>query len=56
MLLRGERLYEESLGDERKIIEHAIQKFEVALNTQDPLKIKDARNDFREFLDEWDDI
>lgn len=56
LLLRGERLYEESLGDERKIIEHAIQKFEVALNTQDPLKIKDARNDFREFLDEWDDI
>ncbi len=56
LLLRGERLYEESLGDERKIIEHAIQKFEVALNTQDPLKIKDARNNFREFLDEWDDI
>lgn len=56
LLLRGERLYEESLGDERKILEHAIQKFEVALNTQDPLKIKDARNDFREFLDEWDDI
>lgn len=56
LLLRGERLYEESLGDERKIIEHAIQKFEVALNTQDPLKIKDARNDFREFLDEWDDM
>lgn len=56
LLLRGERLYEESLGDERKIIEHAIQKFEVALNTQDPLKIKDARNDFREFLEEWDDI
>lgn len=56
LLLRGERLYEESLGDERKIIEHAIQKFEVALNTQDPLKIKDARNDFREFLEEWDDM
>lgn len=56
LLLRGERIYEESLGDERRIIEHAIQKFEVALNTQDPMKIKEARVDFQRFLEEWDDI
>lgn len=56
LLLRGERIYEESLGDERRIIEHAIQKFEVALNTQDPMKIKEARADFQRFLEEWDDI
>ena len=54
LLLRGERLYEESLGDERKIIEHALQKFELALNTQDPVKIEAARTDFRDFLEEWE--
>ena len=54
LLLRGERLYEESLGDERKIIEHALQRFEMALNTQDPVKIETGRNEFREFLEEWD--
>ena len=54
LLLRGERLYEESLGDERKIIEHALQRFEMALNTQDPVKIEAGRNEFREFLEEWD--
>ena len=55
LLLRGERLYEESLGDERKIVEHALQKFDQALNTQDPAKIEAARGDFRAFLEEWED-
>ena len=54
LLLRGERLYEESLGDERKIVEHALQKFDQALNTQDPAKIEAARGDFRAFLEEWE--
>ncbi len=56
LLLRGERLYEENLGDDRKVIEHALQKFEQALNTQDPPKIEEARKDFREFLEAWEDI
>jgi molecular chaperone HscC len=56
LLLRGERLYEENLGDDRKIVEHAMQKFELALNSQDPVRIEAARSDFREFLEEWDDI
>ncbi len=56
LLLRGERLYEENLGDDRKIVEHALQKFELALNSQDPVKIETARNDFREFLEAWDDL
>lgn len=56
LLLRGERLYEENLGDDRRIIEHALQKFELALNTQDPVKIESARGDFKEFLDEWDEL
>lgn len=56
LLLRGERLYEENLGDDRRIIEHALQKFELALNTQDPVKIESARGDFKEFLDEWEEL
>ena len=48
LLLRGERLYEENLGDDRNVIEHALRKFEAALNTQDPAKIDSARVDFRE--------
>lgn len=56
LLLRGERLYEENLGDDRKVIEHALQKFEQALNTQDPPKIEEARKDFREFLETWEEL
>lgn len=56
LLLRGERLYEENLGEDRRIIEHALQKFELALNTQDPMKIEAARNDFREFLEQWEEL
>lgn len=56
LLLRGERLYEENLGDDRKIVEHALQKFELALNSQDPVKIEAARNDFREFLESWEEL
>ena len=56
LLLRGERLYEENLGNDRKIVEHALQKFEVALNSQDPVRIENARKDFREFLEAWDDL
>lgn len=56
LLLRGERLYEETLGEDRRVIEHALQKFEQALNSQDPMKIEAARVDFKEFLDEWDEL
>lgn len=55
LLLRGERLYEEYLGEDRRVVEHALRKFEHALNTQDPLKIESARVDFKEFLDAWDE-
>lgn len=50
LLLRGERLYEESLGKERKIMEMALQQFEAALNTHDNGKIEEARQEFKEFL------
>ena len=56
LLLRGERLYEENLGDERKIIEHHIMKFEAALDSHDQKKINKQRDDFKEFLDSYEDF
>lgn len=50
LLLKGERLYEESLGNERKIMEMALQQFEAALNTHDNGRIEEARQEFKEFL------
>ena len=35
LLLRGERVYEESLGDKRIFVEQALRKFEQALSTYD---------------------
>lgn len=50
LLLKGERLYEESLGNERKLMEMALQQFEAALNTHDNGKIEEARQEFKQFL------
>lgn len=50
LLLRGERLYEESLGNDRRAVERALQKFDDALNTRDNGKIEEAREEFRIFL------
>lgn len=54
LLVKGERLYEENFGEDRQVIEHYIRKFEQALNSQDPKRIDAAREEFREFLEEWD--
>ena len=54
LLVKGERLYEENFGEDRQVIEHYIRKFEQALNSQDPKRIDAARDEFREFLEEWD--
>ncbi len=53
LLLRGERLYEESLGQDRRIVERALQKFDDALNTRDHGVIEEAREEFREFLKDF---
>lgn len=52
LLLKGERLYEESIGMKRQEIEHHINQFERALNTQDSVEIDTARREFKEYLDE----
>ena len=60
LLFRGERLYEESIGDARRLIYHELQRFEEVLDKQDRTKIEKAREEFREFLDgiedqKWDE-
>ena len=51
LLLRGERVYEESLGEDRLFVESAIRKFEKALNTYDQGVIEEAKEAFKEFLE-----
>ena len=51
LLLRGERVYEESLGDDRMFVERAIRKFEQALNTYDQGIIEEAKEEFKKFLE-----
>lgn len=55
LLLRGERLYEESLGNDRRLVEIALQKFDDALNTRDYAKINEAHEEFRVFLQEFEE-
>ncbi|WP_139902814.1 molecular chaperone HscC [Clostridium thermarum] len=43
VLLKAERLYEESMGDVRRVLEQEITKFESALNSRDKIKIEEAR-------------
>ncbi len=53
LLLRGERLYEESIGDGRMYIEYALRAFEKALDTRDDSVIEGARREFKEFLEDF---
>lgn len=55
LLLRGDRLYEESIGDKRRIIEHELNLFEDILNKQNQTDIKTARERFKEFLDSMEE-
>lgn len=51
LLLRGERLYEEALGDERERINYELNLFEQALKSNDRRKIEEARERLKSFLD-----
>lgn len=53
LLLRGERLYEESIGKDRMRIEYALREFEKALDSREDSVIEGARRDFKEFLEEF---
>ncbi len=55
LLLKGEGLYEESIGMDRIRIEKALQKFEDALNTQNYTIIEGAKKEYKEFLKEMEE-
>ena len=52
LLFRGERMYEEFTGEDRKIIGEALTQFELILNKQDKAMIEQARKELKEVLDE----
>lgn len=54
LLLRGERIYEESIGEKRHAVEHALYQFEKALNTYDSGIIETAKREFQTLLDDID--
>lgn len=53
LLLKGERIYEESVGRQRMEIEYALREFEKALDTREDSVIEGARRDFKEFLEDF---
>jgi len=55
VLLRAERMYEESLGDRRKRLDHYITAFEAALEKGDHDEIMDAREALNDILEEEDE-
>lgn len=54
VLLRAERMYEECLGDRRKLIERYLQQFEEALHKGDREEIREAREALEDYLNEDD--
>lgn len=55
VLLRAERMYEESLGDRRKKLDHYITAFEAALEKGDHGEIMDAREALNDILEDEDE-
>lgn len=56
LLLRGERIYEESLGDKRTEMERALHQYERALNSYDPGKIEEAKREFEKVLEKIEEL
>lgn len=54
--LKCERLYEESIGDKRRLVEMHLRKFEEALDTRDNSRIEEGREELKEALKELDDF
>lgn len=51
LLLRGERLYEETTGELREQLEAVTRQFEHILDKQNPDRIAEARRDYEDALD-----
>jgi len=54
LLSRGERLYQESLGDTRKYVGAQLMNFDKVLNSQDERKIREYLPEFIEFLESFE--
>ena len=54
VILRGERMYEESTADAREAIDRAMLDFDRALKRQDRTEIDRARTKLEQFLDEME--
>lgn len=52
VLLKAERLYEESIGDTRRLLEYELMKFDKVLNSKDKHKIEEARKKLQDILEE----
>ncbi|OWA37228.1 molecular chaperone HscC [Saccharibacillus sp. O16] len=52
LLARGDRMYEERLGDEREWIGLAMQRFEAALHRQDEQEIREEAERLEQFLNQ----
>lgn len=51
LLLKGERLYEENVGNKRLLIEQELNLFEKALDSQEAAQIAQARSRLQSFLE-----
>lgn len=56
LLFRGERLYEESMGEKRRMVEAALHHYKKALDTYDQGIIDAARKRFRDFLEKMEEF
>ena len=54
LIERAKRLFEDRLGGERQMLQDWLGQFELALQTQDPRVIRQARQQFKEALDSID--
>lgn len=55
LLLRGERIYEESIGEKRHYVEAALHKYEKALASYDAGAIAEAKEEFKRVLEELEE-
>lgn len=55
LLLKGERLYEQALGNDRAIIDMKLREFEQVLDCGDERKILPAREELARFLERFED-
>ena len=52
VLARGERLYDEHIGEEREIISYWMNEFEMVLDRQNPREIEEKRREVEKAFDE----